>query len=195
VRAPDPRASALRSLQNKPLHSTFGNSAFVISPPMGNAHHAPEMKLNLHRSMTFWFGILVMGFIAWAWWDSGRYQSAAVCRKIEIENFDDGVRISHNTDDYYQMVDSEGFDQWRYPAAILARKLKAGSLPRPHFERFDDQGSFPFVARPPGDWDLFLPHWLLLLEAALLWGALLAWRARRRWARTRMTNEVLEERC
>lgn len=32
----------------------------------------------------------------------------------------------------------------------------------------------------PGDWQLFIPHWLMLLAVALLWSALLLGRARRR---------------
>jgi hypothetical protein len=28
------------------------------------------MKLALHRSITFWSGILVVAFVCWAWWDS-----------------------------------------------------------------------------------------------------------------------------
>lgn len=31
--------------------------------------------MRLHRSIAFWSGLLVLAFLAWAWWDSIRYWS------------------------------------------------------------------------------------------------------------------------
>jgi heme A synthase len=44
-------------------------------PPQKTHDHA--MKQRLHRSITFWSGLLVMGFLVWAWWDSERLSSNA----------------------------------------------------------------------------------------------------------------------
>ena len=44
------------------------------------------------------------------------------------------------------------------------------------------------LAFSTGGWTLFLPHWLLMLATALLWSALLLWRARRMRKRKGMTN-------
>lgn len=47
--------------------------AFLFGP----ARHDWCVKLALHRSVTFWSGVLVMLFAGWAWWDSIRFATSA----------------------------------------------------------------------------------------------------------------------
>lgn len=51
------------------------------------------MKLALHRSLTFWSGLLVMAFICWAWWDSTRASIYGAYRGWELRNLDCGVAL------------------------------------------------------------------------------------------------------
>ena len=148
------------------------------------------MKLALHRSITFWSGILVMGFLAWAWWDSFAANSTLVYRSHGAALNLGGLTISQNT----------------YGAG---RDFKVNRLPHSNtFQKFPrEQFQRPYVLRgsalEPSDTEepthsmeawhrrwisskaedvrmLRLPIWLVLLGFAAVWTALLMWRVRRR---------------
>ena len=150
------------------------------------------MKPALHRSIIFWSGILVMGFIAWAWWDSA----------TRVHHLRGGAWTAFSAQSavvaFYNPRERQKFEVFReelspengaapeqFPLPLIRRG-----------QRFDD--NFPALSKKgnemtlrenwlyflefqwPVEWVIFLPHWLLLLGFALPWSALLAWRARRR---------------
>lgn len=118
------------------------------------------MKLAPHRSITFWSGILVMGFICWVWWDSERHVTVFYSKHWHLDHSRSGVSIGHNKLDPYRT------------GAFRASLPEAG---------YDDPRS-----RLRGEWyasgskRVELPHWLLLLAVALPWSTLQLWRGQRR---------------
>lgn len=165
------------------------------------------MKLALHRSITFWSGLLVMGFIVWAWRDSREFSSGVALRKFTVAHGGNGITI---------WTRGDRPDWWRVRSR---NKFIAGPCcPPPLFIRNEDAVREVFGERGPqtrgidldaistqnldaynrtmttwrhylvfkmamnyhGPWQAFVPHWLLLSVAAVLWVALLAWRGRTR---------------
>ncbi|WP_367871800.1 hypothetical protein [Luteolibacter sp. Populi] len=155
------------------------------------------MKPRLHRSVTFWSGILVMAFISWAWADSFRGGTWVRYGLWSATNSNGGVEV--------------GFIDTPVPAPLAtglrtdyATRFSVVVLPAPQwtrgkdFELEDQTKARWFVEKlreitsyreylahrmslwPESSWGLFLPHWLILLAVALPWSGLLYWRARRR---------------
>ncbi|QJE99037.1 hypothetical protein [Luteolibacter luteus] len=151
----------------------------------------------LHRSITFWSGILVMIFIAWAWRDS--------CRMLTNANAGHGWWIG-NLYGGFQLSDTH-----RPPHPLIERIARPPHPPdQPLFPRpFRIQGegySVALIGREQidaytqqvkqatdheamarlfmkigqhGKVAYFLPHWCLLLSFALGWTGLLFLRAQR----------------
>ncbi len=154
------------------------------------------MKLALHRSITFWSGILVIAFIAWTWWDSMHWESSARHGQYRFAQAGSGICLADLA------VQINPPDDWsRQPVSMWQPFLKEFRLDAPEMvlgtgrpdQKFDyyepDFGPrnaaachFAEVLFPPqaGVRAVFIPHWLLLLAFALPWSALLGWRARRR---------------
>lgn len=156
-----------------------------------------SLKLALHRSITFWSGILVMAFIGWAWRDSAWRWSYACFGDHVVASQDSGVSISGEPGAHYR---------WSmYQSTIAPKGFGSASL-RPRFGRpgiarhgwRERWGKDPFPAEwvrregfdpiladfyrrapLPGAWMSFVPYWLILLGVAIPWGALLAWRGSR----------------
>ena len=160
------------------------------------------MKAALHRSLTFWFGLLAMGFICWAWWDSLREGTRSNTDRFWLEHSWSGLTIHRLSASHPPVY---GFRRERHIPAAL--KHPPERLPPPVFlrngdmsveeqnalaDRFWELNGNPisFTRRealrwqmclpPPRDWIAFIPHWLVLLTVAALWLGLLFWRARRR---------------
>ncbi|MCW1916966.1 hypothetical protein OJ996_25480 [Luteolibacter sp. GHJ8] len=150
------------------------------------------MKLGLHRSVTFWFGILVMGFICWAWWDSQRVRSVARTRIGEVQMLEgtagllfspglgmSGLKMSRR--DIYR--NNQEFSSFPFPRPLFTRGGDPKLASHPHDGSLDTMHEsivLTMFARPSNWWIIFLPHWLLLLAVALAWVGLLLWRARMR---------------
>lgn len=139
----------------------------------------------LYRSLTFWSGILVMGFICWAWWHSYFFQPFYNNRGLGISNMGGGVSLGRVT--HYLGTGrgvpkfSSSYRQETLPPPLLIRgdstEQKAQPLLR---EPFTIRESYASAAkRYPGSIRIFIPHWLLLLAVALPWSGLLLLRARR----------------
>ncbi|MCW1922995.1 hypothetical protein OKA05_10565 [Luteolibacter arcticus] len=167
------------------------------------------MKLALHRSITFWSGILVMAFICWAWRDSVFWNSSVSKSSWRLNSSRSGVSV-------YYVPPPASFGEWRstrfkatptyfshqyLPPALFAR---GAGVPQGPIEVADDgsvSGPPEYLAwqadmqaarsererfevsmrhRPVKDGSLFVPYWLFLLAVAVPWLALPFWRARRR---------------
>jgi hypothetical protein len=153
----------------------------------------------LHRSITFWSGLLIIAFLCWAWWDSFAYHSHATRSEFKISHHAGGIEIcrdrfgdpfgpfpgSDSVDRFairHTMIPSSAIQLFQAPFFIRGRDgkdpvtLTIIGEPVTYREFLFDAMAWS----PRGDWVLFLPHWLLLLVIAIPWLALLAWRARRR---------------
>lgn len=147
----------------------------------------------LHRSLGFWFGILLMLFIAWAWWDSMRYQSWVGGRHLNFGNsaglvtiyLSSDPRVPSSGNSLYFQPEREEIVFTGSPALPSLRFMRGGGKqPSELGERPDTyQGMVEglMALRPVEDWTLMVPHWIVLPGAATAWsGVLLGWRASRR---------------
>jgi len=150
------------------------------------------VKLALHRSVTFWSGVVVMVFICWAWRDSLSNLSEVVHEIGAIQSVPDGVLVSHGTNE------GSGLKLQHEPHRSFVLEVRRQRLPRPFFLRGknqpldDGQGAGKpaltqeawlrnwISGNPPRVWMLFIPYWVISLFAAIVWTGLLLWRARRR---------------
>ncbi len=130
----------------------------------------------LRRSVTFWSGLLVMGFVVWAWSVSYRHLSIASFWRIETTHAAGGLALLvQPAATPLAVYQNEGFikinygkhGEWIYDLAMPG----------------DSAAIFPplltYSDPSDGSSSIFLPHWLILLAVALAWAALLLWRARR----------------
>jgi len=157
------------------------------------------MKLALHRSMIFWSGLLVMGFIVWAWRDSLHHRCEAGWNALMGESEAACVIVTRRPDFGFRRVDwSSGRVDDRYqqrhwvvevfPAPDLIRGMNYFDKSNPYGLKLEGQPS-PSVLemraramrkRQLDNWELQTPYWLLLLIVSCTWLALLAWRSHRR---------------
>jgi hypothetical protein len=174
--------------RSQPRWETGG--AFLFQPVGQSASVNPRP---LHRSITFWSGIFVMAFICWAWEDSMRYGAwwsagnhrfgaeagyVSLNRRIE-PTVVTGLpkRSEHSYSDLMLLP--------TLPPPLFVRGGGNTEFdPIPFGEEEEKLTYHQWIAghqqgRPPEDWVLMIPHWLLLLAVAVPWVALLLWRARR----------------
>lgn len=140
-----------------------------LAGPQAKAHHYGAMKLQLHRSLTFWSGLLVMAFICWAWADSARYTSGI---GYTAENLRVNLINSGNGGSAVCLLFGRGVkgaEPW--DSARLPVWEEGSIFAMPQILKSDD--GLPST-------QIFIPHWLLLLAVAVPWAALLLWRAWRR---------------
>ena len=147
------------------------------------------MKSPLHRSLTFWAGLLVIAFTCWAWRDSCTHVSGLQWKQIAAANTTHGIIITRSADAVMPL------DHGRKPMPprrhdLLSDPFPAPFLVRPHASPPD---SAPKQAdsllktglqlsinySPPGSWTLYLPYWIILLARLPAWSLLFLWRARR----------------
>lgn len=149
------------------------------------------MRYPLHRSLVFWGGILVMGFVVWAWWDSGRNTVRLFARDYSLDARNSGVSVIHHGG-----FDA-GFTMFRF--AMSGPEAEKMRLARPGFVRWERHGAHRLQQKEPMDpalrqqvtfamwgwaslgdgWICFIPHWLMLTGTAAVWLAVMAWRVRR----------------
>jgi hypothetical protein len=147
------------------------------------------VKLALHRSITFWSGILVMGFICWAWRDSHPFESVARRGPALISNTKGFLCVGHlvgiTGDDFHRSkaATEYAFELLPLPFSVWGGSVRGGTpAPAP-----EDRSTETFRAAAIRSWSnvtpyrvVCIPHWFLLLAVAIPWFALLLWRARRR---------------
>lgn len=162
-----------------------------------------RMRFRISRSLTLWFGILVIGFICWAWRDSARKDIYLIFPAGQFDNFGSGVSFTcsgYFTDewklgvlDFDDMFPRERIGEWgemRLGRPVFARALEGTALEKFGSMRMvrgqtPDPVAMKFYSDPKssvdeGRWILFIPHWLFLLMVAISWGGLMVWKARRR---------------
>lgn len=135
----------------------------------------------LYRSLTFWSGILVLGFIAWAYWDSKSNSTSASIPPYTLASTYGTVVL------WKDLGGQRGFGRSAVGPLDVAPSIaplflrggegydsRPGSPPT-----FRDVMSHLMKFELDSSWILLLPHGLLLFAVALPWSLLLFWRARR----------------
>ena len=89
-----------------------------------------------------------------------------------------GSRFSGSREAIPPELDNEG-PLFPAPAFVRGSLLPGMDYDPWQATEADDSQTAWMHTRPPEDWLLVLPHWLLLLAVALPWTGLLIWRARR----------------
>lgn len=145
------------------------------------------MKAQLHRSITFWSGILVMAFICWAWWDSQKHwtQCSQDRWTLKQEHSSLVVEIRPPHHKVVRLIFSRNevlhFKKELFPAPLFFATTK--EVPDPKSAR---RGTFrrfileSVTQMPVGSQCLLIPHWLLLLAVAFPWSVIVLWRVQRR---------------
>lgn len=145
----------------------------------------------IYRSVTFWSGILVMGFICFCARDSTRHTALASYDEVWVMNARYGLSATRTQGQSGDLKFSR--EPWlpgtgvskdwlfREGTRFYRREDHNQSLPSPNItdSAFDAGVSDIIESGEAGNWVLFIPHWLLLLAVALPWSGLLVWRAGR----------------
>ena len=151
------------------------------------------MKYQLHRSITFWSGIVVMTFIGWGWWHSMTNHDTLCLGRIRGEHGGTGVILRYNAAEKdWSARSRKGFTllqkEWQLVEMRPVRWEIYFATPKElHLTRIPSPWQWPTGTmnfstgtRTGFDCAVFIPHWLVLLSVALPWSALLLWRAKRR---------------
>ena len=163
----------------------------------------------LLRSITFWCGILVMGFICWAWRDSQRASSFVSWSSGEVRllegslglQYSPGLQVPKTPRGRAEIVrGDQEFRSFPFPRPRFAR----GGEPSSASDPIDGEPPEPTLQdaillgmsfRPASWWVLFIPFWMILLAVALPWVGLLLWRARRIRRASGLNSVVFHDRA
>lgn len=146
----------------------------------------------LYRSLTFWSGIFVMGFIAWAGcFSMARYLTVNWGRnRLAIEH----GYLTWTTNPSYSPMDlrhhiaripADNVGQFSYfDRPVLLHGLDSDRNSLKYFvgewaSFTDDMNEGAMLQAPLGAWMLILPLWCVLLATAVVWCGLILWRDRR----------------
>ena len=128
--------------------------------------------MNLHRSITFWSGLLAVFFILWAWGDSTDHLSSAHYRGAHAVHAASGLTLGYNPDPSTEFI-SQRLDRGYEVMTSRGRYAGWSEQKRMAISRWPK----PLLARKGAG--VFLPYWLILLGTLGLWAGLLYWRLRR----------------
>jgi hypothetical protein len=147
--------------------------------------HPARVKLAPHRSMTFWSGLLVMGFVCWAWWDSLHHDTWLTTRHFSCSHVAGAVSLTLYQVNFGPSSGRGDISQHAsFSPAFAAFTLAAdNSIASPPTAQMNSGERLRFLLSsvPSGaHCSLNLPHWLILMAVAPVWLRLLFWRARRR---------------
>ena len=144
----------------------------------------------LHRSLTFWAGLIVITFTCWAWWDSCHHDSLLYWKQLSAQSRHHALKISRENLFHLRRIDTarrpsghlfHGRPRDVFPAPFLVHAEKALPFEKPSLSTpLKEVEQLYTNTYGPGSWCLFLPYWLILLTLLLTWTALLFLRARRR---------------
>jgi hypothetical protein len=151
------------------------------------------VKWKLHRSLVFWGGVVVMGFIGWAWRDSGQMRRIFRGGEYFAMSLEGGLAVGVGSRSYLPICGGVFSDRpgWSGAFRHLWNPGDHGWIGRERVARWrkgianDDDPAFEVVAEeisgPRGGWTVYVPYWLAMLLLALPWGAALGWSWRRAW--------------
>ena len=121
----------------------------------------------VYRWKTFWFGILILAFIGWAWIDSMKHYSG-ILYAVPPQNI--FVARQHAGSVVLGWDTSEQFGVHEFQSA------REPSSPYEHTPWFPKAAA---VEKHGANTTASIAHWYLLLNSLLLWAVFLAWRRQR----------------
>ena len=154
----------------------------------------------LHRSLVLWSGLLVMGFIVWAWVDSTRCITQMKGWGYVLDSRNSGVAMiaepRSSGPPRAERMDMSGGKPWvmrlgrpgfvRWERFTALRELLGSDPVDPALESHVKTAMFESWFSGGGakggrqdGWVCFIPHGMILLGAAMIWTGLLLWRVRR----------------
>ena len=157
------------------------------------------MKPALHRSIVFWAGLLVMGFLGWAWRDSMRGQTFVRVGTFNASSLWGGLILENSPYAGARITDTEfargpvpqylRIQLERFPGVCFhGAGESTPEAPQSVREIIEKGNTLTMDAwlrtsvypLRKGHWICFLPYWVLMLVCAVGWVGLLGWRTRRR---------------
>ena len=147
----------------------------------------------LHRSLTFWAGLLLIIFTCLAWWDSSHHDSQLRWQQSTANSTARGILISRSlTAGNYgpiairrpaSLSPDPSKPREVFPSPFLVHAQKTYLVTKPPRTRTWKQAEQDAInSSGPGSWTILIPCWLILLALLLTWTTLLLFRARRRRA-------------
>lgn len=154
------------------------------------------MKAALHRSLTFWFGLLVMGFVCWAWRDSLSEQTTLKGEGWMIIHCGNGASLGKISElgskpitfDRRSLQPSSSSSR---PFLVCPRLMRSTGDVQDALSKLEGRDTplgvrrlsghlAPALFGARGNWVAYIPHWIILLTVATFWLGLPFWRARQR---------------
>lgn len=142
----------------------------------------------LHRSLTFWLGLLGLCFLFWAWWHSATHGVYLGRPTVISSGF-------FRTSTFTALVSSDSRVILLWPAEAPPAPAGSSHVPQPW--RVDVIKSPPSEMFPRAQWgrvtddnflgmglhsphhELIIPYWVPVIPYLTAWAALIVWRNRR----------------
>ena len=149
--------------------------------------------LHLHRSLTFWAGLITILFTCGTWRDTCDHEHTLQWSQFSIDSIPHAVLISRSlTAGNYgpiairrpaSLSPDPSKPREVFPSPFLVHAQKTYLVTKPPRTRTWKQAEQDAInSSGPGSWTILLPYWLILLTLLLTWTILLLFRARRRRA-------------
>jgi hypothetical protein len=115
--------------------------------------------MKVWRSLVFWGGLVVMGFIGWAWRDSLSTTTAGGHTWLHVENYASRVSFTHQWDGMWHTGWGGYRERWgNYPAMYGGMGFRSD-----------------WLASGGRKIDFWISHWYLLIGTGAVWVGCLWW--------------------
>ncbi|MEK7951734.1 hypothetical protein WKV53_14545 [Luteolibacter sp. Y139] len=161
-----------------------------------------------YRWKSFWLGVMVLGFLTWAWWDSIHWESYFCYGQKYFRQAGSGICLADRgysmglpPEGYRLPLDGQRFSLWSTEGVLwrevrfdAPEMLHVSGDPEPlHKYRIVPKGGDASVPRNAaavhfggvlsipvrGAWAIYIPHWLVMVCFAVPWVGFIWWRGRR----------------
>lgn len=154
----------------------------------------------IYRWKSFWLGVLVMGFLSWAWWDSLHWKTWLSYGESTLCHAGSGICLANREEVLESHLEREAVDPkeavWSEARLDAPDVLHVSADERQYssyYAREEWMGGTRPVARNAaaahfymallfpvaGAWAVYLPHWLVMVCFLAVWSGFLVWRWRR----------------